>query len=93
MNTFYTAFDVLKKYITEVQKLEISTFSLMGQAPDRVIIWVTENEKNFTHFVCIKMSCTQFLIWGYDNNYQQILSTGYDYADVNTPNLHIEKPY
>lgn len=86
MNTFYTAYNVLKKYISE-QGLEIVNFSLIKQAPDRVVIWVEDNDKGITHYVCVKMSCTQFLIWGYDNNYEEKISTSFDYADVNTPPL------
>lgn len=86
MNTFYTAFQVLKDYI-EKEGYTISNFSLMGNAPDRVVIWVAENEKGITHFVCVKMGCTQFLIWGYSNDYSQVIATGFDYADVNTPPL------
>lgn len=86
MNTFYTAFDVLKRYINS-QGLEIVNFSLQHQAPDRVVMWVEDNDKGFTHFVCVKMSCTQFLIWGYDNNYSEKLATSFDYADVNTPHI------
>lgn len=87
MNTFYTAFDVLKKYIERTGHT-ISFFSLSEQSPDRVVMWVEENVEEITHFVCAKMSCTQFLIWGYDNNFRQVISTGFDYADVNTPNYH-----
>ncbi len=84
MNTFYTAFSVLKHYI-ESLNLSIANFSLAENAPDRVVIWVEENEKGITHLVCIKMSCTQFLIWGYGNNYEEVIHTSFDYADVNTP--------
>ena len=50
-------------------------------------MWVEDNDKNITHLVCVRMACTQFLIWGYNNNYEQVISTGFDYADVNTPEL------
>ncbi len=84
MNTFYTAFSVLRHYI-EALNLTVANFSLAENAPDRVVIWVEENDRNITHLVCIKMSCTQFLIWGYGNNYEEVLHTSFDYADVNTP--------
>lgn len=87
MNTFYTAYSVLKGYI-EKQELSIINFSLLKQSPDRVVIWVEDNLQQITHYVCVKMSCTQFLIWGYNNNYEQVVSTGFDYADVNTPELN-----
>lgn len=90
MNTFYTAYSVLKSYIQK-HGYKIINFSLRGQAPDRVVIWVEENDNKVTHFVCIKMSCTQFLIWGYNNDYEQIIATGFDYADVNTPNLALDE--
>lgn len=86
MNTFYTAFDVLNRYVKQ-QGLTIVNFSLQEQSPDRVVIWVENNESKITHFVCIKLSCTQFLIWGYNSEYEQVLATGYDFADVNTPPL------
>ena len=50
-------------------------------------MWVEDNSQGITHFVCVKMDCTQFLIWGYNNNYEQIVATGYDFADVNTPDF------
>lgn len=84
MNTFYTAFSVLKHYIKSLN-LSIANFSLAENAPDRVVIWVEENAQGITHLVCIKMSCTQFLIWGYGNNYEEVIHTSFDYADVNTP--------
>jgi hypothetical protein len=87
MNTFYSPYSVLKKYIQDVQNLEIVNFSLLQQSPNRIVMWVADNDKNLTHFVCVKMSSTQFLIWGYNNNYEQVINTSYDYADVNTPNL------
>ena len=52
-------------------------------------MWVEDNDRNITHLVCIKMACTQFLIWGYNSNYEQIIATGFDYADVNTPELEL----
>ena len=90
MNVFYTAFDVLKRHI-EKQGLKMNYFSLAGQSPNRVIMWVEDNPQGITHFVCVKMDCTQFLIWGYNNNYEQIVATGYDYADVNTPDFKKER--
>ncbi len=84
MNTFYTAFSVLRNYI-DALNLTVEIFSLAENAPDSVVIWVEENDRNITHLVCIKMSCTQFLIWGYGNNYEEVLHTSFDYADVNTP--------
>ena len=52
-------------------------------------MWVEDNDRTITHLVCIKMACTQFLIWGYNSNYEQIIATGFDYADVNTPELEL----
>ena len=86
MNTFYTAFEVLKRYIETVQELTIVNFTLRHLA-NRCVIWVADNDQNITHFVCEKHSPTQFLIYGYDNNYEQVVQTSYDYADVNTPPL------
>lgn len=86
MNTFYTAFDVLKNYIKN-KGLEIVNFSLIRNSPCRVVIWVSDNTQGITHFVCVQMSPTQFCIWGYGENYQQIEATSFDYADVNTPQL------
>lgn len=91
-NRYYTAYGVLKKYLDD-NNYVISNFSLIRQAVDRVIIWVDDNELNATHFICVKLSPTQFQIWGYNGNYQQVFSTSFDFADVNTPNpLNSEIP-
>lgn len=89
MNTVYTAFDVLKHYI-ESKGLKLSYMVLNRQSPSRVEMWVEENEQNIVNFVCIQESATQFLIWGYADDYSQILATSFNYADVNTP-LGIKK--
>ena len=86
MNTFYTAFSVLKRYVEEVQKLTIVNFTAT-QLNKRCIIWVEDNDQGITHFICEKHSPTQFIIYGYDNDYTQVVQTSYDYADVNTPPL------
>lgn len=83
-NTFYSAFDVLKKYITD-SGYSVTNFSLVFQSPDHVTMWVAENAQEITHFVAQKISPTQFLIWGYGENYAERLSTSFDFADVNTP--------
>ena len=83
-NTFYTAFSVLKEYITK-QGLEIINFAMQDCSPDRVVMWVTENGAGITHFVCMKVSPTQFLLWWYGSDYAEIGRTSFDYADVNTP--------
>lgn len=83
-NTFYTAFSVLKDYIDK-QGLTVVNFALQDQSPDRVVIWVTENQQGISHFVCMKVSPTQFLLWWYDNQYTEMGHTSFDYADVNTP--------
>ena len=83
-NTFYTAYAVLKKWI-EDNGLTIVNFSMQQCSTDRVVMWVEENGAGYTHFVCIKVSPTLFLLWGYGNNYQKLLHTSVDYADVNTP--------
>lgn len=83
-NTFYMAFNVLKKWITD-NGLTIVNFSMQDCSLDRVVMWVQENAAGYTHFVCIQTSPTQFLIWGYGNDYTQLLSTSYDFADANTP--------
>ena len=88
INTYYTAYSVLKNYVDK-QGLKIVNFSLIKQSPDRVTMWVEDNDRNITHFVCIKMACTQFLIWGYNSDYEQVIATGFDYADVNTPELEL----
>lgn len=87
VNTYYNAFDVLKSYI-KGKGLEITNFSLIRNAPDRVVIWVGDNDQNITHYVCVKASLTQFLIWGYGENYEEVMHTSFDYADVNTPHLN-----
>lgn len=86
-NRIYTAYSVLKKYIDD-HGYTITNYSLLKQSPDRVIMWVDENPEHHTHFVCIKMSCTQFLIWGYGEDYKQSLYTSFDFADQNTPYLY-----
>lgn len=77
--TYYTAFSVLQSYLTE-NGYAIQNFSLQEQAPDRVEIWVESNPQNVVNFVCVKMSCSQFLIWGYAADSAQIISTGFNYA-------------
>lgn len=84
MNTFYTAFSVLKSYI-EKQGLTIVNFAMQECSPDRVVMWVTENGAGITHFVCMKVSPTQFLLWWYGNDYTELGHTSFDYADTNTP--------
>ena len=86
MNTFYTAFSVLKRYIEEVQELTPVNFT-STQINERCIIWVEDNDRDLTHFICEKHSPTHFVIYGYDNEYTQAVFTSYDYADVNTPPL------
>lgn len=86
MNTFYTAFEVLKRYIETVQELTIVNFTLKHMT-NRCVIWVADNDQDITHFICEKHSPTNFIIYGYDNNYAQVVQTSYDYADVNTPPL------
>ena len=83
-NTFYTAFSVLKDYITK-QGLEIVNFAMQDCSPDRVVMWVTENGAGITHYVCRKVSPTQFLLWWYGSDYAEIGRTSFDYADANTP--------
>lgn len=83
-NTFYTAYAVLKKWI-EDNGLTIVNFSMQQCSTDRVVMWVDENGAGYTHFVCIKISPTQFLLWGYGSDYQELLHTSFYYADVNTP--------
>lgn len=83
-NTFYTAFSVLKDYITK-QGLEIVNFAMQDCSPDRVVMWVTENGAGITHYVCMKVSPTQFLLWWYGSGYAEIGRTSFDYADANTP--------
>ena len=86
MNTFYTAFSVLKKYVEEVQELTPVNFTAT-EINSRCVIWVEDNEQGLTHFICEKHSPTHFVIYGYDNEYTQAVQTSYDYADVNTPPL------
>lgn len=86
MNTFYTAFEVLKRYIETVQELTIVNFTLKHMT-NRCVIWVADNDQDITHFVCEKHSPTHFVIYGYGNDYAQVVQTSYDYADVNTPPL------
>ena len=83
-NTFYTAYSVLKKWIDD-NGLTIVNFSMQQCSPDRVVMWVQENAAGYTHFVCVKISPTQFLLWGYGDDYTEKLHTSFDYADVNTP--------
>lgn len=84
MNTFYTPFQVLKHYVTEVKELSITNFAPRATLR-RCVMWVAENDSGFTHFVCEQLSRTQFVIWGYGNDYAEIERTSFDYADVNTP--------
>jgi len=105
-NRYYTAYGVMKKFM-EDNGYVITNFSLIKQAVDRVIIWCetgygrildingneVPNSNQITHFVCIKLSPTQFQIWGYLGNYSQCYSTTFDFADVNTPSqLNSEIP-
>lgn len=90
MNTYYSAFEVGKKYV-EGLGLSMVNFTLR-QVTNRVTIWVADNEAGYTHFVVQKLSPTQFIIWGYDNEYTQKSYTSFDYADVNTPQLDPNAP-
>lgn len=86
-NTFYTAYSVLKTYLDK-HDYEIVNLSLINQAVDRVVIWVNApDDEAPTHFVCLKISTTQFLIWGYKSDYTEVLHTSFSFADVNTPEL------
>ena len=84
MNTFYTPFQVLNHYVTEVKNLTVTNIAPRVY-PQSCAIWVAENEQGITHFICRQLSRTQFVIWAYDNNYAEIEVTSFDYADVNTP--------
>ena len=92
-NTYYTAYGVLKKYLSD-RGYTIVNFSLQHQAVDRIEMWVEPTgDAAPVNFVCVKMSPTQFLIWGYKNDYTQVVSTGYNFADVNTPSmLNTDRP-
>lgn len=83
MNTFYSAFQVLKKYI-EDNDMVITNYTPQPFY-SRCVMWVSENAGGYSHFVCEKKSPTQFTIYGFNGQYEQILFTGYDFADVNTP--------
>lgn len=83
-NTFYTAFSVLKSYIDK-QGLTVVNFAMQECSLDRIVMWVDENGAGITHFVCMKVSPTQFLLWWYGSDYAEIGRTSLDYADVNTP--------
>lgn len=67
--------------------LEIINFNLIENAPDRVTVWVKDNSQGYANFVCLKVSPTMFLIWGYGTDYKEKLHTSFNYADVNTPNI------
>lgn len=100
-NRYYTAYGVLKQFLNKYSYV-ISNFSLIRQAVDRVCIWVEDttgvipgvaDSEHITHFICVKLSPTQFQIWGYFSNYSQAYMTSFDFADVNTPNpLNSELP-
>lgn len=78
--TYYNAFDVLKKWLEENNYI-ITNFELMRQRPDNVLIWVDNNNSlSATHFVCEKNSPTQFLIWGYNEDGEQIYNTSLSFA-------------
>lgn len=92
-NRYYTAYGVLKNYLTVEHDYTIVNYSLQNQAVDRVQIWVETPNDGLMNFVCIKLSPTQFHIWGYNTRYQLVLQTGYNFADVNTPSpLNSELP-
>lgn len=78
--TYYNAFDVLKAYLTS-NNYNIVNFELMQQRPDNVLIWVDENNAlKATHFVCVKNSPVQFLIWAYNSDGEQVIHTSISYA-------------
>lgn len=83
-NTFYSCFSVLEM-ICRQRELSIVNVSLQDYSPDRVAVWVAENEQEITSIICLKVSPTQFLVWFYGNEYEQVESTSYNFADVNTP--------
>lgn len=78
--TYYSAFDVLKRYIIE-NGYTITNFNLSEQRPDNVIIWIDDNnEKKITHFICEKNSPTQFIIWAYLSDGTEVIHTSMSYA-------------
>lgn len=85
-NTYYSAFDVLKSYIKS-QELTIVNYTVK-QRYTHCTMWVAPNEGNITHFVCDKVSPTQFIIYWYGEDYAQLGQTSFDFVDVNTPDLH-----
>lgn len=93
-NTFYTCMSVLQAYI-KAHNWSISNFTLENQSPNRVAVWLDENPEGVTKLVCYKVSLTQFIIWAYNSNYEEIkaLSTSFDYSDVNTPPLEPYYPF
>lgn len=78
-DTYYTAFSVLKQYL-EKKGYTVNNVNLYEQSPDRVVMWIDENSNGCTHCICIKCSYTQFLIWEYDNNGNEIFHTSVDKA-------------
>lgn len=86
-NRFYSAFNVLKWYVEEKHECTIVNYTVR-QRYNHCVIWVAPNENNITHFVCDKLSPTQFVIRWYGGDeleYEQLGSTSYDFVDVNTP--------
>lgn len=108
-NRYYTAFGVLKKFMEDngyvisnfsLIKQAVDRVVIWCQEGYGHIVIERENEfitipdsDKITHFICVKLSPTQFQIWGYLGNYQQCYMTTFDFADVNTPStLNSEIP-
>lgn len=85
-NTYFSAYQVLKRYITDTMELTPVNYSTRSRYC-YCTMWVEQNDSNISHFICEKKSPTQFLIWWYDNDYKELGRTSFDYADVNTPRL------
>lgn len=85
MNTFYSAFDVLKSYIKK-QGLTIVNYSVK-QRYNYCIMWVAPNDSDITHFVCRKVGPLQFMLNWYGEDYAEIGNTSFEFSDVNTPTL------
>lgn len=86
MNTYYTAYSVLKQFL-EDNNYSVVNVDLIGKSPDKVTLWVDSNDKGITHFTCIKIDCTQFIIMGYDDNFRMCVHIGYDFAEITKRSL------
>ena len=91
MGTIHTPLSVAKSFC-ESNNLTIVTTSIPTLSPNYIIVWLEENASNYDKIIVLAVSPTQFLLWAYGDN-AELLSTSFDYAEINAPPTAEENPY